>query len=238
MFARLAAAVLIVFATTAATARADQAYAVDGRDTFRIPGNTVAGEVEYAGVGRLRAERSGNATRFTTRVEYRRTVDGTTTMHVTGSYETTISDAGAVHDGPDDDPDDLTILKQPFAVQLDTATLRDLSALRRTIPFDFPSPIIGATLHGSLRRLPTAVLRGQRVLGIAFSARGPLHGALPDRPGMTVTGSIEMSGRAYYAYESTLLLGLDATLAIVGTLDGSAARAPVSLVYRRTIRPL
>jgi hypothetical protein len=47
-----------------------------------------------------------------------------------------------------------------------------------------------------------------------------------------------MSGHAYYAYETALLLGLDATLAIAGDLDGTTARQPVSLVYRRTIRPL
>ena len=236
MFARLSIVVLTVLVMAVSTARADQQYAVDGSDTFRIPGSTVGGDIAYAGTGQLRAERHGNDTRFTTRVTYRRTVDGTTSR-VTGTYETTIS-GGVAHDGPDGDPDDLTILKQPFAVQLDAPTLHDLGALRRTIPFDFPSPIIGATLHGALRRLPDAVLNGQRVLGIAFSAHGPLRGELPELAGTSVTGTIEMSGRAYYAYRTALLLALDATLAIAGNLDGSTPSQPVSLVYRRTIRPL
>lgn len=240
MVARLAAVVLAVFLTAMTTARADQAYAVDGSDTFRIPGSTLGAQVAYAGTGRLRAVHEADGTRFTTVVDYRRTVDGTTTR-VSGSYATTISADGVAHDGPDEDPDDLTILKQPFAVQLDATTLRDLSALRSTIPFDFPSPIIGATLHGALRRLPDARLHGLRVLGISFSAHGPLHGSLPGRPHLSVTGTIEMNGRAYYAYENALLLGLDATLAIAGTVDGSGAgdqAEPVHLVYRRTIRPL
>jgi hypothetical protein len=236
MFARLSAAVLVVLVTAVSTARADQLYAVDGSDTFRIPGSAVVGDITYTGTGELRTERRGNQTRFTTRVSYRRTVDGTVSR-VVGTYETTLAD-GVAHDGPDGDPDDLTILKQPFAVQLDAPTLRDLGALRSPIPFDFPSPIIGATLHGVLRRLPDALLNGRRVLGIAFSAHGPLHGQVPELTGTSVTGSIEMSGRAYYAYETALLLALDATLAIAGNLDGSTARQPVSLVYRRTIRPL
>lgn len=237
MLVRFAAVVLCIFLTAMTTAQADEAYAVNGRDTFRIPGTTAGTDVAYAGTGRLHAVHEPGGTRFTTRVDYRRTVDGTTTQ-TSGSYATTIARDGSVHDGPDGDPDDLTILKQPFAVQLDATTLRDLSALHVTIPFDFPSPIIGATLHGALRRLPDAMLHGKRVLGIEFAAHGPLHGALPDRPQISVTGTIEMNGHAYYAYESALLLGLDATLAIAGTVDGSERPQPVRLVYRRTIRPL
>src|ERR1700722_14167377 len=146
MFARLTAVVLTVLVAAISTARADQQYAVDGSDTFRIPGSTVGGDIAYAGVGQLRSERHGNEIRFTTRVSYRRIVDGTATS-VTGSYETTIAD-GVAHDGADGDPDALTILKQPFAIVLDAPTLHALAALRTAIPFDFPSPIIGATLHG------------------------------------------------------------------------------------------
>src|SRR5258708_2963148 len=140
MLARLSAVVLSVLVTATSAAFADQQYAVDGSDTFRIPGSPVGGDIAYTGVGELRSERLGTDTHFTTRVSYRRTVDGTSSR-VTGTYETTISD-GVAHDGADGDPDDLTILKQPFAVQLDRPTLRDLGALRAAIPFDFPSPII------------------------------------------------------------------------------------------------
>ena len=243
MFARFPAIVLSLFVAAATVvavataARADQQYTVDGRDTFRITGSTGGSDIAYAGTGRLRSVRVGSATRFTTTVEYDRTRDGTTTR-ATGSFETTLLPGGAQRDGTDADPDYLTILNQPFAVQLDLATLRDLRALAGAIPFDFPSPMIGATLHGALRRLPDGLLQGERVLGVAFTANGPLRGALPDRPGLSVTGTISMSGRAYYALATALLLGLDATLAIDGNLDASAAHEAVSIVYKRTIRPL
>jgi hypothetical protein len=53
---------------------------------------------------------------------------------------------------------------------------------------------------------------------------------------MQLAGSITMTGTAYYAYDSALLLALDATLAIDGNLDDAARRAPVSIVYARSIR--
>ena len=73
-------------------------------------------------------------------------------------------------------------------------------------------------------------------MGIAFDAKGPLHGALPDRPAMQLAGSITMKGTAYYAYSTALLLSLDATLAIDGNIDDAAQRSPVSIVYSRSIR--
>jgi hypothetical protein len=106
------------------------------------------------------------------------------------------------------------------------------------MPFDFPSPLTGGTLHGALRRLPDGPLNGERVLGVAFSASGPLRGSLPDRPGVAVSGTIAMNGRAYYAYTTALLVALEATLQIDGELGGAADRRPVTIVYRRTIRPL
>ena len=237
MFARTFALVFTLLVAGTMAARADQQYAVDGHDSFRITGSAVGSDIAYAGTGRLRAVHVDGAIRFTTTVAYGRTRDGTTTR-ATGTFETTLYRDGSQRDGADADPDYLTILNQPFAVQLDAATMRDLRALATAIPFDFPSPIIGATLHGSLRRLPDGTLRGERVLGIAFRASGPLRGALPDRPGLPVTGTISMNGRAYYALTNALLLGLDATLAIEGSLADSAAHEPVSIVYRRSIRPL
>ena len=93
-----------------------------------------------------------------------------------------------------------------------------------------------AKLHGTLRRLPDALVGGARAMGIAFEAKGPLHGALPDRPAMALAGTITMKGTAYYDYATALLVALDATLAIDGNLDDSAHRAPVSIVYARSIR--
>jgi hypothetical protein len=95
----------------------------------------------------------------------------------------------------------------------------------------------GAPLHGSLRRLPDGLLAGRRVLGIAFVARGPLNGAPPDRPELAIHGTITMNGTAYYAYADALLLALDATLQIDGRVADGGTNEPVTIVYKRTIRP-
>lgn len=96
----------------------------------------------------------------------------------------------------------------------------------------------GAPLHGTLRHVDDALLNGERVLGVAFDARGPLRGALPDHPDLTLSGRIRMSGTAYYTYGGALLLALNATLAIKGNVVDNNRRDPVEIVYKRFIRAL
>lgn len=225
---------LLAVAATAAAARADQAYAVEGRDTFRAGTGDVRSETVYHGVQRLTIVRKGKSTTYDARVEYDRDSDGGR-QHQRASFISTVLPSGQQKDGPGSDPDYLTVLNQPFAVQLDAPTMRDLAHVTRAVPFDFPSPMTGATLHGTLRRLPDAMVGVTRAMGIAFEAKGPLHGALPDRPAMQLAGQITMKGTAYYAYGSALLLALDATLAIDGNIDDAARRSPVSIVYARSI---
>jgi hypothetical protein len=114
--------------------------------------------------------------------------------------------------------------------------MRDLARLRGSVPFNFPSPITGAPLHGQLRRAADGIINGMPVMGVAFEADGPLHGSLPDGPRLSLSGTIVMKGTAYYTYADALLLGLDATLRIAGTVDGSSDRNPVAITYARTIR--
>ena len=227
-------ALLAAVAASAAAVRAEQAYAVEGRDTFRAGNSDVRSETVYRGVQRLTITHSGRSTTYIARVEYDREGDGGK-QHQRASFTSTLLPSGEQKDGPGNDPDYLTVLNQPFAVQLDAPTMRDLAHVKRAVPFDFPSPMTGAALHGTLRRLPDALVGGRRAMGIAFEAKGPLHGALPDRPAMQLAGSITMKGTAYYAYGSALLLALNATLSIEGNLDDSARRAPVSIVYARSI---
>lgn len=228
-------AFLIVSTASATAAVADQTYAVEGSDTFRAGAGEVRSQTVYHGVQRLAVARSGATTVYTARVEYDKTSDGGR-QHETASFTSTVLPSGAQKDGPNSDPDYLTVLNQPFAVQLDAPTMRDLAHVKRALPFDFPSPITGAPLRGTLRRLPDAIVGGSRAMGIAFEATGPLHGALPDRPTMALAGSITMKGTAYYDYATTMLVALDATLSIDGNLDDDAHRSPVSIVYARSIR--
>jgi hypothetical protein len=53
---------------------------------------------------------------------------------------------------------------------------------------------------------------------------------------MTLNGRIRMQGQAYYRSEDALLVVLDATLTISGSLSNPDESQPVTIVYRRTIR--
>jgi hypothetical protein len=228
------AAFLVCFITMLSVARADQQYRVDGHDTFVIGSADLRSDVGYHGTQTLTMRRDGKNRRYIANVEYQRNDQGSA-GHARGSFESTITADGEQRDGPNNDPDYLTVLNQPFAVQLDRLTLRDLAHLHGSVPFDFPSPMTGAPLHGILRRVPDAVINGERVLGVAFEASGPLHGTLPDHPEMALAGRITMKGTAYYTYAAALMLALDATLAINGNVDDTSRRDPVAITYTRSI---
>jgi hypothetical protein len=228
-------AALVFVVMTVAAASADQQYRVEGRDTFVIGARDMRSEIAYKGTQTLHVQNVRGGRKYVATVTYERNDQGAISR-ARGSYESTISASGDQADGANNDPDYLTILNQPFAVQLDAPTLHDLSHLGGSVPFDFPSPITGAPLHGQLRHAPDGVINGTHVLGVAFEASGPLHGSLPDHPEMSLSGTIVMKGTAYYTYADALLLGLDATLRIAGTVDGSSDRNRVEITYARSIR--
>jgi hypothetical protein len=230
-------ALLIFVVCLTAAAGADQTYRVEGSDTYQIGGRDVRSEIAYSGTQRLSVRKTGNGRHYTARAEYLRNDQGTH-ARVTASFESTILPDGEQQDGANNDPDYLTILNQPFAVQLDPATMRDLAHLTGSVPFDFPSPMTGAPLHGTLRHIGGAVLEGQSVLGVAFVASGPLDGMLPDHPSLKLAGHIRMNGTAYYTLSGALLLALDATLSIDGNVVDDARRDPVDIVYKRTLKAL
>jgi hypothetical protein len=231
-------ALLIFVVCAAAAAQADQTYRVDGSDTYQIGGRDVRSEIAYSGIQRLSVRpAAGNARRYVARAEYSRNDQGAH-ARVTASFESTIMPDGEQRDGTNNDPDYLTVLNQPFAVQLDSETMHDLAHLSGSVPFDFPSPITGAPLHGTLRHVGAATLDGEPVLGVAFDASGPLKGKLPDHPDLVLAGHIRMNGTAYYTQAGALLLALDATLSINGTVVDHARRSPVEIVYKRSLKPL
>jgi hypothetical protein len=241
IFRRAAAAGMVsLFAMMAmgmAAARADESYSVDGKDSFSVGNGDVHDQTFYHGLERLAITPVANGTTYVAHVSYDKAGDGGK-QHETASYSSTVLTSGELRDGPSHDPDYLTVLNQPFAVALDAPTMRDLARVTREVPFDFPSPMTGAPLRGSLRRLPDAMVAGTRAMGISFSAAGPLQGALPDRPALALAGTIHMKGTAYYAYDTALLVALTATLAIDGNLAGGAQHAPVSIVYARSMRSM
>lgn len=185
---------------------------------------------------RLTVERQGKQARYDAQAQYERSsAEGKT--RVDARFVQELTPAGSFEDRVDEDPDFLTILNQPFAVQLDPATLHDLRTLRHKIPFDATSPLGGAAvLHGFLRPGASGDVNGRPTIAVRFQAVGPMTGPLPDRSDATMNGTMTMDGTAYYAVDSAMLMALDATLTIVAQLRKGSENVPVRIVYRRSIK--
>lgn len=228
----LIAAVVLMAASSAHT----QTYAVTGNDVFRIGATArTTSAVAYVGTQRLTIERDGSSRRYTADALYHRTGDsGEAAIHARFVQE--LARDGNFQDRSDDDPDFLTILNQPFAVQLDAKTISDLRALHRGVPFQAQSPFGGSILHGFLRPRPAGRIGGTQAVGVGFEADGPMSGPMPQHPDAAITGDIRMDGTAYYSSGSALLLALDATITITGNLSQGSEEVPVKIVYKRWIR--
>jgi hypothetical protein len=228
-------AVLACFWVTGLVAGAQQAYAVAGKDSFSIGAGAIVSEISYSGTETLTISRHGRFTRLRAHVSYTRS-DGAASTVAIGDYVADQLPTGEMLDSADHDPDYLTVLNQPFAAQLDLQTLSDLRHLSGALPFDFPSPITGSSLHGYLQHVAGGMVGPRRSTGVRFEAAGPMKGELPDRPGLTLVGTIAMRGTAYYAIDTALLLALETTVTITGNVSNRSGKDPVTIVYARTIR--
>jgi hypothetical protein len=236
MRARLVMLVALALACEPARAAvADQRYSVSGADSYVIGAGDIHSDTTYQGSETLTTKRQGRATRYKASITYVRTEQGEDTP-ANGDFITDLLPDGRVLDSANRDPDYLTVLNQPFSVQLDAATLAGLRVLRGTIPFDFASPISGSSLHGRLERIAAGAIGPHQALGVRFEAGGPMRGALAERPGLVLIGTIVLRGTAYYDLDSALLLALDATVTISGKLSNRNGADPVTIVYHRTIR--
>ncbi|GAC1305844.1 MAG: hypothetical protein NVS2B3_05890 [Vulcanimicrobiaceae bacterium] len=231
----IALATLGLAAALSAVARADQRYVVSGKDSFAIGAGDIRSEVTYAGTQTLSLKRHGRVTRFKAHVAYTRS-EGAAATDTTSDYVADVLPSGETRDTADRDPDYLTVLNQPFSAQLDRQTLADLQHLGGALPFDFPSPFTGSSLHGYLKHIGNAMMGSHRSIGVRFESAGTMKGALPDRPGLTLSGTIAMRGTAYYDLDSALLLALDTTVTISGNVSNRSSNDPVTIVYVRTIR--
>lgn len=222
------------FLTLAAPAFADQVYTVNGKDSFAAAAHNLRGDVVYTGTERLSSARHGDQTRYSVSVDYAR-MDQGAKAQAHASFVAVVTPSGEQHDEVNGDPDYVAVLNQPFSIQLDLPTLRDLAQLDGPVPFTFVLPLTGAPLSGTLRRSGDGYVGGTRVLGVIFDAEGPVHGPL-GRVGLALDGRIHMHGTAYYGYDDALLRALDTRLSISGKIAGSKDSGPVTIVYRRTIR--
>ncbi len=216
-------------------ALADQLYGVAGEDTYRVGKTLAATHITYRGVEHLGIASDRQGHRYVADVNYTR-LDESGKASVHGRFVQELLHDGTFEDRGDDDPDFLTILNQPFAVQLDAVTLGDLERLRGMVPFEAASPLGGSRLSGYLSSAPRGKVQGHACVGVRFKADGPMTGTLPEHPDALLSGTMHMDGTAYYATSGALLLALDATLTIDGKLQSGNDSVPVRIIYHRTIR--
>jgi len=227
------ALVVALFLSTEASA--DQLYRVSGKDSFQIGSRDLRSEIVYDGTQSLTIARLGTTTRYVAHVTYTKT-DAGASARATGSFASIMLPSGEQRDERNGDPDFLTILNQPFAVQLDLDTLREVARLDSPVPFAFASPMTGGRLSGTLRHITDGTILGERVVGVGFEARGPMRGAIPEHSDILLSGAMRMTGAAYYTERTALLLELEATLTISGNLADKASSDPVTIVYQRSMR--
>ncbi len=214
---------------------ADQQYDVSGEDVYHVGSAGVVSRVAYAGKQRLTVERQGDRIRYDAQARYARSAaDGST--HVNARFVQELLPNGTFEDRIDDDPDFLTVLNQPFAVQLDGVTINDLRNLHGPVPFSATSPLGGqAVLRGFLRPGTGGKIGGRPAVAVRFEAEGPMTAPMPARANATMSGHMSMDGMAYYSLDDAMLLSLDATLTIVAQLHDGSETLPVRIVYRRSI---
>jgi hypothetical protein len=217
-------------------ASADQSYAVSGNDRYQIGQTDLQTSIAYSGMQHLTITKDGAQKRFTAQATYTRT-DSAGRVPAQASFVQEMSPQGELKDRMDLDPDYLTVLNQPFAVELDAGTLHDLLHLRGRVPFIFPAPMTGGTLRGFLERGQIGRIGQRPVLSVNFDASGPMAGPLPDHAQMSIAGTMRMRGTAYYALRGeALLLALNETLTISGTLHDRSQTSPVKIEYQRSIK--
>ena len=234
--AKIAILGLAIVLAVAMPARADQRYVVTGDDSYRIGSPQLQTTISYSGAELLTVRHAGGAAQFSAKARYTR-ADASGKVVAHASFVQVMSAQGQLEDRSDADPDYLTILNQPFAVQLDEATRGSLFHLQGRIPFLFPAPMTGGKLRGLLARGTVGRVASRIALGVSFDAVGPMRGPLPDHPHLSISGTIRMRGTAYYALQGdAILLALEETLTISGTLRDRGQPAPVTIVYRRTIK--
>jgi hypothetical protein len=224
----------------AAPASADLQYQTAGEDFYRVESTATVSHVTYAGTERLSIRREDRTIRFEARARYLRTApEGKRSAEA--FFVQVLDPGGAFEDRVDEDPDFLTILNQPFAVQLDAATLRDVRELHGRVPFAATSPLDAATLlHGFLRPAAGGPIEGRPTVAVRFEADGPMNGTLPGHADAIVSGTMRMDGTAYYALDGAILLGLNVTMTIHARLNENrqSLSVPVRITYRRFIRAI
>ena len=227
------AATLLFACSGAERVLADETYKVWGSDRFQTPTGELRGEIAYSGRQSLSIRRGLRVTIYHSRAEYDRVEAGAHARTV-ATFASEATPDGEVRDLEANDPDFVTVLNQPFNVELDRQTLLDLDAVAEPIPFRFPSPLDGTSLEGTLQREDRAQA-GAGIVGVIFHAAGPMRSRVGDRSLAALDGRIAVDGTARYFKTSGLLGELEAKITISGRLASSEATGVIA-VYKRSIR--
>ncbi len=229
---------LAMLLPAARPASSDVHYELAGEDLYQIESAATVSRVSYAGTEVLTVKPGDGGVRFEAQARYvRNAPDGK--YNGGARFVTQLLPDGSFENRIDEDPDFLTILNQPFAVQLDAGTLADLRALRGPVPFSGGSPLGGATvLHGLLRPGTSGLVDGRLSVAVRFQADGPMSGAMPGYADSGLSGTIRMVGTAYYALDDGMLLAFNVRLTIDAQLrqKNSGVVIPVHITYRRSLR--
>jgi hypothetical protein len=226
-------AATLIFAFGAESALADETYRVWGSDRFQTPGGELRAKIAYTGRQSLSIRRNRSVTIYHSRAEYER-VDRGASAHAIATFGAEATPNGELRDLETNDPDFVTVLNQPFNVELDRSTLRDLDAVSAPIPFHFPSPLDGTSLEGTLRH-EDRTRSGPSIVGVLFHVAGPLRPRLGERSPEALDGQITVDGTARYLKGNGLLRDLDATITISGRLAPSETNGVIA-VYERYLR--
>jgi hypothetical protein len=216
-------------------ASADLLYDLNGSDTLALGRAPISSSISYAGSELLSITHTQrNAKKVVVDANYR-VSDGKSIIPATAHAEQILDEANSANAPVVEDPAYLTLLTQPFTVQIDLETLRQLQAMKSPMPFASVSPLTGSQLTGSLTKGPDSVVAGQAVVMLRFRSDGPLRGTLPNTEATYLSGTVHMEGSACYRESDGLLLSIETLLQIAGHVGDTATGPPVSVIYRRSI---
>ena len=99
-----------------------------------------------------------------------------------------------------------------------------------------PSRLTETDLSGYFER--AAPIAGKPLVGLRFIAKQEMTGSLPDHPGETVTGTVTLTGNAYYSPRTGILDRIESRLSFDGQLQDGDTTMPVHMTYARIIRAI
>lgn len=214
------------------SAATNDRYIIAGTDRLRVGVEQVC--VDYEGEGRLSLNSGDDGQTLTAATDYwRRDATGTHIVHASFVQETAPSFGDEFLDANGRDPDYMTILSQPLAIELGSSELQALAQLSKRVRLEFPSRIGDGNLSGFLEHIRSRSVNS--LIGLRFVARGPMRAPVPKRPAATMVGIVTLAGAGYYSSENGRLVAIYTTMTFDGSFRNRGHAIPVHVTYERQI---